>query len=122
MNESKSSLPNDPDSFRLTTVGELRRAGFTSANRPTIVLDPARIPPSLRPLIPLAERWGIADDVIRDDVFRQTSPSELEHLTMTLREHDDALDSWLAGPEASSDSPSPEYVAFSAMRMGADFL
>ena len=122
MNESKSSLPDDANSFRLTTVGEARRAGFTAANRPTIVLDPSRVPLSLRPLIPLAERWGIPDDVIRDDVFRQASPSELEHLTTILREHDDALDAWLAGPEASSALPSLEYVAFSAMRMGADFL
>ena len=119
MNESESS---QSDIYRLTTVGELRRAGFTAANRPTIALDPSRVPVPLRPLIPLAERWGIADDVIRDDVFHQATASDLQHLVATLRLHDDALDEWLAGPEASVVPPSPEYVAFSAMRMGADFL
>jgi hypothetical protein len=118
VNESQSS---PSDAYRLTTVGELRQAGFTAANRPTITLDPSRVPVSLRPLIPLAERWGIADDVIRDDVFRQAIASDLQHLVAVLREHDDALDEWLAGPEASVAPPSPEYVAFSAMRMGADF-
>jgi hypothetical protein len=35
---------------------------------------------------------------------------------------DDQLDDWLAGDEAKSDSPSAEYIAFSAMRMAADFM
>ena len=122
MNESESSPPNDSNPYRVTTVGELRREGFTAANRPTITLDPSRVPVSLHPLIPLAERWGIADEVIRDDVFSQGSASEIQHLTTMLREHDDALDAWLGGPESFSHSPSPEYVAFSAMRMGADGL
>jgi hypothetical protein len=117
MSESESGPQN---SYRLMTVGELRHAGFTAASRPTIILDPSRVPVSLRLLIPLAEKWGISDDVIRDDVFRLASPSDLQHLTDTLREHEAALDDWLAGPEAASTSPSPEYVAFSAMRMGVD--
>ena len=114
MSESESGPLN---SYRLTTVGELRRAGFTAANRPTIILDPSRVPVSLRPLIPLAEKWGISDDVIRDDVFRLASASDLQHLADTLRKYEGALDDWLAGAEAASNSPSPEYVAFSAMRM-----
>ena len=119
MSKSESGAQN---SYRLTTVGELRRAGFTADSRPTIILDPSRVPVSLRPLIPLAEKWGISDDVIRDDVFRFASASDLQHLTDTLRQHEAALDEWLAGPEASSTLPSPEYVAFSAMRMGVDCL
>jgi hypothetical protein len=100
----------------------LNRAGFTAANRPTIILDPSRVPVSLRPLIPLAEQWGVADDVIREELFRHASASELQHLSIAVRKHDDALDAWLAGPEAASASPSPEYLAFSAMHMAVDFL
>jgi hypothetical protein len=122
MSKRKSNPANDANAYRVTTVGELRRAGFTAANRPAIVLDPSRVPVSLRPLIPLAEHWGIPDDVIRDDVFRRATAAELQHLTKTLRQHAAALDAWLAGPESSAASPSAEYIAFSAMRMGVDFL
>jgi hypothetical protein len=116
----KENAPNSP--YRLTTAGDLQRAGYTSANRPTITWDRSRVPDALHPLIPLAEKWGIADDVIREDVLRQASASELEQLRMTVQEHDDVLDEWLAGSEALSRSPTPEYVAFSAMRMAVDFL
>jgi hypothetical protein len=108
--------------YQLTTVGKLRAAGRTAASRPTITLDPARVPHALRQLIPLAEQWGITDDIIRDDVFRQASASDIRRLRKILRENDGELDKWLAGPEASSRSPSSEYIAFSAMRMGVDML
>jgi hypothetical protein len=119
MNESES---RSLDTYRLTSVVELHREGYDAANRPTIVLDPSRVPESLRPLIPLAEHWGIADDAIRDDLFQSASASDLEHLRIALCSHDAPLDEWLAGPESFAASPSPEYVAFSAMRMGADAI
>lgn len=68
------------DRHRLTTAGDLRQAGYTAANRPAIHLDPSRVPTALQPLIPLAEQWGIADDVIREDIFRQAGALELEQL------------------------------------------
>jgi hypothetical protein len=37
-----------------------------------------------------------------------------------VERYDDLLDEWLAGPEASSQKPTPEYVAISAMRIAAD--
>jgi hypothetical protein len=73
-------------------------------------------------LIPLAERWGISDDLIRNDVLEEATPAELEHLTAVLQEHGNALDEWLSGPEAELPSPSLEYVAFSAMRTGVDWI
>jgi len=36
-------------------------------NRPTIILDSNKVPDDLRHLIPLAEKWGIGDDIIRCD-------------------------------------------------------
>jgi hypothetical protein len=87
----------------------------------TVTLDPARIPEELRHLLPLAERFGIADDWLREKVVREAKVEELEHLKKVVATSDDDLDKWLAGKEADSDSPSNEYVAFSAMRMAADY-
>lgn len=108
--------------FIVTTDGELQRRGYTAANRPTIVLDPARVPPALRSLIPLAEKWGIPDDAIRDEVFRLSDPADLRDLIKAVRENEDLIDEWLAGAEGSLESPSLEYGAFSAMCIGVDCL
>jgi hypothetical protein len=85
------------------------------------MLDPMRVPATLRPLIPLAERFGVADDLVRERAIRAASSQERYDLVAAVRENDDALDSWLAGPEASGPNFSDEYVAFSAMRMAADY-
>jgi hypothetical protein len=72
-------------------------------------------------LLFFAERFGIADDWARNDLVRSTLRAELERLVQLVRDHDDALDAWLAGPEANGPEFSDEYIAFSAMRMAADY-
>ena len=47
-----------------------RHFGLYAGNRPVIHLDPALVPSDLRHLIPLAEKWGIGDDLIRTDLSR----------------------------------------------------
>lgn len=49
------------------------------------------------------------------------SEPEIAFLKNAVLEHDDALDKWLAGPESRGPSFSDEHIAFSAMRMAADF-
>jgi hypothetical protein len=44
------------------------------------------------------------------------------NLKWVVVKFDDQLDSWLAGPMAQSASPTDAYIAFSAMRMAADFI
>jgi hypothetical protein len=107
--------------FELATAGELKaKYGLTAENRPMINLDRRRVPEALRPLIPYAEVWGIADDLIRHDLVRKTPRHVALRLKDIVERYDDLLDEWLAGPEASSRKPTPEYVAFSAMRIAAD--
>lgn len=109
--------------WEVLPAGEMRRKyGLYAENRPVIKLHPKRVPEALRALIPLAEKFGISDDLIRDDLFAKTPKRELSKLKKTLAEHDDLLDEWLAGPEADGPEFSDEYVAFSAMRMGVDCL
>ncbi len=90
-------------------------------NRPEIHLDPAKVPTQFRHLIPLAERFGIGDDIIRGEVARQASPLEIAELREFMSNYDEALDEWLAGPEAYQNEFSSEYIAFSCLREAADF-
>ncbi len=110
------------DDFELLSVEEMRRKyGLVSEHRPTIRLDAEKVPAPLRHLIPLAELWGVPDDLIRDDMVRKAPRAAIEELQRVVARHDDLLDEWLAGPEAEGPAYSAEYTAFSAMRMAADF-
>lgn len=100
-----------------TLESRLGQIGGTMVPR----LDPAMIPPALRELIPLAERFGITDDVGRELLVLSASPEEIANLKTAIALHEDDLDAWLAGPEADAPTVSAEYLAFSAMRMAADF-
>ncbi len=114
---------NSDEQWEVLPAAEMRhKHGLYAENRPVINLDPERVPEPLRALIPLAEKFGIADDLIREDFFAKAPESELSHLKKTLVAYDGHLDDWLAGPEAEGPQFSDEYIAFSAMRMGVDWL
>ncbi|MGV3756680.1 MAG: hypothetical protein ACO1QS_14960 [Verrucomicrobiota bacterium] len=84
--------------------------------------DENEVPESLRPLIPYASFWGLADDWEREKLAEK-APAHLKiSLRKMIADNDDALDDWLAGVEASSSNPSSAYIAFSAMRMAADYM
>lgn len=85
-------------------------------------LDPSRVPEGLVPYIPYAALWGVAGDLEREQLVAHAPEEAKSDLLRTVQEIDDRLDEWLAGDEATSLTPSPEYVAFSAMRMAADFM
>ena len=85
-------------------------------------LDPRIVPLALHDLIPYAQRYGIADDGYRAQLIGLLDDSERDDLVVTVTRFDDALDDWLAGPEATATCPTSEYVAFSALRMAADEL
>ena len=84
-------------------------------------LDPDRVPDAVRPLLSLARRWGISDDVQRANAVRTASRAELASMVDVVEGTSGPdLDAWLIGPEANADSPSPEYVAVSALTMAAN--
>lgn len=97
---------------------ELKDAfGFTAKNRPTIKLNPENLPEALHPLIPVAEAWGISDDLIRGDVIDQASPEALREFVATIRENEDLIYGWLGDPEVYLHSHSEEFYAFTAMML-----
>ena len=107
--------------FEVLSVGKMKAKYYhvdETASR--VTLSPEHVPEPLRELIPFAERWGISDDVLRINAVRSASPEEIEYLRRVVVQFDDLLDEWLAGPEATSLTPSEEYLAFSNMRMAAD--
>jgi hypothetical protein len=109
------------DFFEVLPTGAMRaKYGLTAENRPTIVLDPAEVPAGLLGLIPLAERFGVADDLIRLDVLAKTGADELAAMREAVQSQDDAFNEWLAGPEADGPNFSDAYVAFTCLRMAAD--
>jgi hypothetical protein len=57
-----------------------RKYGLYAENRPVIHLDLQRVPPHLRHLIPLAEKWGIGDDIIRNDYITKANDAEKREL------------------------------------------
>jgi hypothetical protein len=107
--------------FVLLSVAEMRKKYYwPDEEPPKVYLSPDKVPEMLRCLIPLAERWGISDDILRSDANRKASADEIEYLKAAVRRFDNELDDWLAGPEASSPNHTSEYLAFSNMRMAAD--
>jgi len=110
----------DNDEYEILPAGEMQKKyGLYAENRQIIKLDPSKVPAALRHLIPLAERWGEGDDIIRDDMIDKASAEERQLLKRAIAEHDDLLDAWLAGPEAAGPNYSDEYNAFTCMRMAA---
>ncbi len=111
----------DAPDFEILPAGEMRKKyGLTVNNRQTIRLDPVEVPERLRHIIPIAERFGISDDLIRADFIAKALPAELAELRRMVQEFAVPLDDWLAGPAADGPSFSAEYIAFTCMRMAAD--
>ena len=85
-------------------------------------LDPRKVPEQFWPLMAYAEFWGIADDLAREKLVKQAPAEVQRNLKQVVSAFDNALDDWLAGPEADNPNPSDEYVAFSAIGMAADYI
>jgi len=104
------------------TEDELRSFyGTFYAASPLVPIRTSHVPEPVRPLIPYARFWGIPDDRQRERLVASARPEVIEDLKSAIDSLSAELDEWLAGPEARSPQPSDEYVAFSAMRMAADY-
>lgn len=88
----------------------------------TVEFDSNDVPENLRHLIPYASFWGLADDLAREQLAEKAPDPLKRSLKKLITDNDDALDEWLAGEEASNPDPSDAYVAFSALRMAADYM
>jgi hypothetical protein len=88
---------SDPNAIeKIAPASELQEEyDLYAKNRPTIQISVEEVPPGLRDLIPLAERWGIPDDIIRHDIFVKATQSEKEAFRRSLTGRTQEVNSWL---------------------------
>ncbi|MDY0953919.1 hypothetical protein SOM22_04960 [Stenotrophomonas rhizophila] len=80
-------------------------------------LDPAKVPASLRGLVPLAEYWGIGDDVLREMLQEGESPAKKKAMADAVTPHNAAITAWLDGLR-TGEPMSDEAAAFMYMQLG----
>jgi hypothetical protein len=104
--------------------GEIRPSGemneeyrLTAEKRPVIRLDAKRVPIDLRDLIPLAEKWGISDDIIRDDFQSKASQEAKSALVKALSGRNKRITQWL---DSFTAPMSAEAATFMFMQQGLD--
>lgn len=75
------------------------------------------MPPAVRPLLALADRWGIGDDYDREVAVESATTEERKALIDAVAAAPDELWDWLAGEESWAMEPNPEYIAVTNMTM-----
>ena len=92
--------------------------GLYAGNSPILRLDQARVPNHLRQLVPLAEKWGIGDDIIRNDLVDKSTSAEKRELHDALYEPFERVTEWL---DSFAGRPFPrEAEAFMYMQTALD--
>lgn len=105
--------------YEILPANEMKQKyGLTIENYKPQRFNPKNIPESLRDLIPLAQKWGIDDDIIRDDLQEKASDDEKEALKSALGGRIKDIDEWLDifGVGLKTD----EAAAFMYMLLGLD--
>jgi len=82
-------------------------------------LDPENVPEHLRDLLPLAAKWGIGDDIIRDDFEQKASEDEKQELKNSLSGRMAEITKWLDSFEAG-EPMSDEAACFMTMQLALD--
>ncbi len=91
-------------------------------DNPKLHLDERNIPENLHAIIHYAEFWGEPDDVFRENLVDNATQEVRDNLKAVVEEHYSLMEPWLTGPEADSDHPTKEYLAFSAMLIASDYI
>ena len=95
-----------------------RKYNLSIENYRPIHLNPSRVPEHLRDLVAFAERWGICDDIIRDDFHQKVSQEEKQALITALQDRHTAINEWL--DSFGSGTMTDEAAAFMYMLEGCD--
>jgi hypothetical protein len=100
-------------------AGREAASGEGSGAAAVVRLDPAKVPADLRDLTPLAEKWGIGDDIDRPQLFESVSESEIAALVRALEGRRERIDAWLNSFDPG-EPMSDEAAAFMYMLEGLD--
>ena len=90
------SKNKDPKIGEIAPASEsLEKHNLAAENRPDIRIDPKNVPENLHDLIPMAEKWGIGDDVIRGGFEAKTAGLEKEAFKSKLKGRTTEVTEWL---------------------------
>lgn len=110
----------------LISAGALAACGTEGAGDRTVTthgtvdqrLDSAAVPVDLRHLVPLAERWGIGDDVDRNDRVRRATAAQREELRNGITPLYARITAWL--DSFRGGAMSDEAAAFMYMQLALE--
>jgi len=83
-----------------------KKYGLYAENREKMEIDPEGVPAHLRDLIPMAEKWGVGNDIIRSDLEEEATDEEKREFPETLRGRTAGVTAWLDSFDAVPDSTS----------------
>jgi hypothetical protein len=105
----------------LLACGQTRDAPQPGADARTAAvtrLDTSNVPGDLRHLVPLAERWGIGDDVERNAAVDRATPAERTELERAVTPVHARITAWL---DSFGQQPMPdEAAAFMYMQLALE--
>lgn len=94
-------------SFSLLTACDARpKAAATAGALPS--LDATKVPEDLRGLVPLAQEWGIGDDVERGAKVESAAPAERARVRAAVAPHQHRITEWL---NSFGRNPMPDEAA-----------
>jgi hypothetical protein len=100
-------------------AGEMKeKYGLTIERYKPRPLNPKNVPEKFRDLVSLAQRWGIGDDIIRNDLHEKAPPEEKQILRASLDGRTQAINQWL--DSFGSGRMTEEAAAFMYMLEGLD--
>jgi hypothetical protein len=85
-------------------------------------VEAEQVPPELRHLVPMAERWGIGDDVDRIAKVDRATAAEREELRTAVEPHHDRITAWLNSfgeGQMSDEAAAFMYMQLALMEMQA---
>ena len=85
-----------------------RDPGSSLAAEAVPPLDSAQVPADLRDLVPLAQRWGIGDDVARSERVQKATDAERSELRAAFGPRQARITAWL---DSFGQGPMPEEAA-----------
>ena len=74
---------------------QTRRQGTRTGGAGSMVLDATCVPESLRDLVPLASRWGIADPEARDEVEKEMTAAQTGEVRDAVHPRAPEIRAWL---------------------------
>ena len=85
-----------------------RDPGSFDAAQAVPPLDSEKVPADLRALVPLAQRWGIGDDVARSERVKRATDAERSELRAAFGPRQARITAWL---DSFGQGPMPEEAA-----------